>query len=173
MQDCWWLSLIPRPSDTDRVGWWIGPTSNLKCSFIFNTFICVVVQKHKTEFKKGVNFFPLKFYVCILVCSEYLGIHFEERHPHKCVVMRFLEVTEKNLLWRLGLLWQRNWPVSITQHCAAFCGLETMGRCWGERHATWTWHRKLWKQHKTNCWALAFPPPERLSPLSLKVNSIV
>lgn len=47
---------------------------------------------------------------------------------------------------------------SITQHCAAFCGSETMGRCWGERQATWTWHRKLLKLHKTNCWALAFPP---------------
>lgn len=33
-----------------------------------------------------------------------------------------------------------------------------MGRCWGGRHATWAWHRKLLKLHKTNCWALAFPP---------------
>lgn len=51
----------------------------------------------------------MSYFFSLGACSEYVGIHFEERHPHKCVVMRFLEDTEKNLLLRLGLLWQRNW----------------------------------------------------------------
>lgn len=117
--------------------------------------------KHMCTLQKLIMF-SLNFYSRVLVCSECVAIHFQDPTPTQtCCHGESLKVTRESLRWRLSLPWQRSWPkplLSITQHCAAFCDSETMGRCCGGRHATWAWHRKLLKLHKTNCWALAFPP---------------
>lgn len=128
---------------------------------------------------KIIQILPKSCNLCLSLCSKCVHVWwrliFQWDPPTQmcCHEIPWSHTEEFPAEVRFAVAEEPGWVApSITQHCAALCGSETMGRCRGERQATWTWHRKLLKLHKTNCWALAFPPTERLSPPSLKVNSI-